>query len=276
MSKQTKEVATAASPEVLSQLTQSYPVEQSAMRIILPRISMASQDKTEGKGKAMRVVTEAGTFFIESETDEINEDTGKKVWAKDEIGRSFEGIVVFKRKQLRYYDESTETYTLSPVYDNDDDVVPLFSNKKEVAKGTPKELKARPEYAYEKDGKVKSKLEDNRILYVLSAGELYQMSLRGSSMYSFMSYERQTNVPTVLTEFSSEPQEKGTICWNKMTFKPLRTLSAEEAKLAVEKREMIITAIKIEKSSYEAKEAVGKKADDELDEMVEAATKALK
>jgi hypothetical protein len=275
MSKQTKEVGTVASQEVINQLSSAYPVEQSGLRIILPRISMASQDVTEGKGKAMKVVTEAGTFFIESETDEINEETGKKVWAKDEIGSSFEGIIIYKRKQLRYYDESNETYTSSPVYDNDDEIIPLFCNKKEVARGTPKELKAREEYAFEKDGKQKSKLEDNRILYVLKDGQLYQLGLRGSSMYSLMSYERSTNVPGVLTKFSSEPMEKGTICWNKMTFVAVRALNTDEAELATNEQKRIIAAVQIEKASYANKEASTKKADDELDEMVASATKQL-
>ena len=133
MSKQTtKAVTNVASPEVLSQLSSAYPIEQGAMRIILSRISMVSQDVTEGKGKATKVVVEAGTFFVEAQTDDINEETGKKVWVKEEIGNSFEGIIVFKRKQLRYYDESTETYTSSPIYDTDDEIIPLFRDKKEV------------------------------------------------------------------------------------------------------------------------------------------------
>ena len=270
-----KEVTTVASQEVINQLSGAYPVESGGLRIILPRISMKSQDETEGKGKAMKVVTEAGTFFVESETDEINEETGKKVWIKEDIGKSFEGIIIFKRKQLRYYDESNETYTSSPIYDNDTDIIPLFCNKKEIARGTPADLKAREEYAFEKDGKKKSKLEDNRVLYVLKDGELYQLSLRGSSMYSLMSYERSTNVPGVLTKFDSEAMENGKVCWNKMTFKVVRALNSDEAELATQEQKRIIAAVQIEKASYANKAVEAKSADDELDEMVASATKQL-
>jgi len=51
------------------------------------------------------------------------------------------------------YDEKTEEYTSSPIYDNDDEVIPLWKDRKEVAKGTPKELKEKFHYT-DKDGKV--------------------------------------------------------------------------------------------------------------------------
>jgi hypothetical protein len=270
MSKKSTEVSTQVSQEVLDQINSAYPVEQGGLRINLPRLSMASQDVKEGKGKAMKVVTEAGTFFTERQTDEINEETGKKVWAKDEIGREFEGIIVFKRKQLRYYDESTEQYTSSPIYDSDDDIVPLFCDKKEIARGTPKELQANYLYTT-KEGKERSKLEENRILYVLYNDELHQLNLRGSSMYSLMSYERSTSVPTVLTRFGSEYNQKGTIEWNKMTFKAVRPLTAEEAERVISEQVRLKTAIAMEKASY----ANAKKSDDDLDALADEAAKAL-
>lgn len=239
------------SEESLALLQESYPMDKGLNRIILPRLGMISQDKTEGKGKAMRVVAEAGTFFVERETDEINEETGKKVWAKDEIGTEIEGIILFQRKQLRMYDETTEEYTSSPVYDTDEEVVPLFCNKTEVGRGTPKELKAKYSYTGE-DGKTKSKLEDNRILYVLYNDDVYQMNLRGSSMYSFLTYARKILPPSVITVFNSEPKEKGSIAWNQMTFIAKRKLTEKEAQEVIEKVQEIKVAIQLEKNQYGA------------------------
>lgn len=250
MTKKETGVATVASEEQLAQLKSAFPAEQGFTRNLFPRLGMFSQDQTEGKGKAMKVVTEAGTFFLEHETEEIDPETKKKIWQKDEIGTDAEVIIIFQRKQLRFYDESDESYTSSSVYDTDDEVIPLWKNKAEIARGTAEELKARPEYQYEKDGKVKSKLEDNRILYVLYNGELYQMNLRGSSMYSWMSYQRKVAPPTVLTHLSSEAKEKGTIAWNQMTFEAVRQLNNEEAGDVIAKVGEIKEGIAAEKEFF--------------------------
>lgn len=243
-----KELVTTMSEDTLALLQDSYPVEHGANRILLPRLGMVSQDKTEGKGKAMKVIAEAGTFFIEKQTDEEDED-GKKVWERTELGDSIEAVILYQRKQLKYYDEATEEYTSSPVYDTDEEVIPLWCNKSEVAKGTPKELKSKYEYT-DKDGKVKSKLEENRILYVRYDGEIYQMNLRGSSMYSFLTYARKTLPPSVITTLSSEAKEKGTIAWNQMTFTPKRKLSQSEAEEIVPLVQEIKFAVAAEKQQY--------------------------
>lgn len=135
-----------------------------------------------------------------------------------------EGIILYHCYQLSYFDEDTEKYASTPVYDSQDENLPLFSDKKQIAKGTPAELKALYKFT-DKDGKEKSKLKDNRIVYVLIGEELFQLNLHGSSMYSFMKYARTANPPTVITNFASEPQKKGQIEWNMMTFKPVRNLT---------------------------------------------------
>lgn len=246
----TKEIQTTISSEQKALLTQFFPVENGMQRIVLPRIGFYSQDQTEGKGKAMKVVTEAGTFYTEKES--VN-DEGEKIWIKEEIGPSIECKIIFQRKQLKYYDESTETYTSSSIYDNDDETVVLWLNKSEIDRGTPAELKARPEYKYEKDGKTKSKLEENRILYVIYQDDLYQMNLRGSSMYSWLTYARKI-VPasSVLTSITSEPKEKGTIAWNQMVFNKVRDLDTEEASDVINKVTEIVSYIKKEKDFYGA------------------------
>lgn len=263
--RQSTAVAKIADEETLAILSESFPVETGGSKFFIPRrISMVSQDKTEGKGKSMKVVVEAGTFFTEIQTEDKDED-GKLIWDKKELGTSFEGIIVFQRHQLKMYDEKTEQFTSSPVYDSQDEVIPLFCDKVEVARGTPAELKAK--YAYTgDDGKQKSKLEDNRILYVEHEDEIYQMNLRGSSMYSFLTYARKTSPPTVVTSFSSEAKEKGSIAWNQMTFTPIRKLTQKEAESIIEKVQEIKQILTIEKAQFGGRVIEGKTSKDTEEE----------
>lgn len=253
MSKSTA-VANVLNDDTLAILQDSFPVDRNANRILLPRLGMVSQDKTEetgtGKNKKFKLIAAAGEFFIERQGDEEDPKTGKKMWIRTDIGNMIEGVIVFQRKQLRMYDESTEQYTSSPIYDTDDEIIPLWTDKTEVARGTPAELKAKYMFVDKRDGKEKSKLEDNRILYVLYEGEVFQMTLRGSSMYSFLTYARKTLPPSVITVFSSEPKEKGTIAWNQMTFTPKRKLTQKEAEDIVAKVTDIKEAIRLEKSQF--------------------------
>lgn len=225
--------------EQLAFLRSDYQFESGSSAALFPRLNMYSKDQTEGKGKAMKVVSEAGTFYIDVQGTEVDEETKKKEWERSEIGSEVELIVLFKRKQLVMFDESTEKYTSSPIYDEDDQIIPLFSDKKQVGRGTPAELKA--EYEFEDDdGKTKSKLKDERILYVLMNGEVYQLNLRGSSMYAFKSYERDLNksglVPrSVLTKITSEEQTKGSNTWNQMVFTNERPIQGDEIEVVMEK-----------------------------------------
>lgn len=264
MSKEnSKALSTEVNETTMAALQESYPVEQGANRITLPRLGMVSQDKVEGKGKSMKVTVEAGTFFIEKPTDEEDED-GKKIWSHDEIGTMIEGVILFQRKQLRYYDEKTELFTSSPVYDSDDEVLPLFCNKAEVARGTPKELKEKYQYT-DKEGKVRSKLEDNRILYVEYKGEVYSLNLRGSSMFAFFTYAKKTLPPSVITQFSSEPREKGSIAWNQMTFTPKRKLTQEEADAILAKVKEIRMAVQMERSQFAQQAAEAERVNKEFE-----------
>lgn len=257
MKKKSKEVAVVASDEVLAQLGEAYPQEAGGTGIFLPRLGMYSQDKTEetgkGKDKKIKVIEAAGEFYTEHQSDEVDEETGKKTWEKEELGDSIQAIIFFKRYQLRMYDESTEQYTSSPIYDRDDEVIPLFCDKKEVTLGTPAELKAKYMFT-DKNGKRKSALEDNRVVYVLYNGEEYQMNFRGSSMYSLLTYERSVQAPTVLTEMSSEKMTKGDISWNKMTFKAVRKLNADEAEKVLELQTNAREAIAASKANYASKD----------------------
>lgn len=259
MAKKNNEVAVLDS-EMLLALKDAFPVEQGGFnRVILPRLGLVSQDKFEGKGKNAVLVKEAGQFFTEVQTEELDEEQ-KKIWDHKDIGTEVEGIILYQRKQLRMYDEATELYTSSPVYDSEDDIVPLFCEKKEVAKGTPAELKAKYMYT-DKAGKTKSALEDNRILFVLVDGVVYQMNLRGSSMYSWLTYARKVAPPTVVTKFSSEAKEKGEIAWNQMTFSVARSINNDELGDVLARVQEIKTGIEAEKGYYAKADSEDAKAE---------------
>jgi hypothetical protein len=246
-----KEVTVAADADLLAQLSAAYPQEAGVNRLMLPRLTFKSQDVFEGKGKDKKVTVEAGTFFTERPTEEKNEE-GKNVWDKTELGLEIEGLIAYRRKQLRYYDEPNDTYYSTPVYDDVNDVIPLFKGKDKHATGTTAELKKLFEYVDSESGKTRSRLEDNVVLYIIYQDELYQMGLRGSSMYSFKDYERKASpsVSAVLTHFSSQAQEKGSIQWNQMTFKAVRTITTEEAHIVIDAQNKIRDAVEAEKAYY--------------------------
>ncbi len=245
-------IATVADEESLALLRNQFPVDQSFTRMSFPRLGMFSQNVMSGKGKEMKVVNEAGTFYTEHQTDDVDPETGKKIWTKKEIGKEAELIVLYQRRQLKFYDG--EFYTSSTVYDNDDEVIPLFKNKQEVDRGTPKELKSREIYQGKSaKGKAISKLEDNRVLFVLYKGEVYQLNLRGTSMYAFMTYSKIQSPNTVLTAINSESKENGAISWNQMTFRAVRVINDEEAHLVIDKTMEIKSNIDAEKGYFAAR-----------------------
>lgn len=266
-----KEITTVASEAELAALAERFPQDDGYNRVFLPRLNLVSQDVMEGKGKSMKVVTEAGTFVKEIQSEEEEEgDNGKmyKPWIKTELGNEIEVIILFQRKQLRHYDSKNEVYTSSPIYDSSDEIIPLFKQKSEVARGLPKDLKARPEFqGLTAAGKPTSKLEDNKVLYVLYEGEVYQLSFRGTSMYAFMDYAKKTKIPTVVTTINSEAMEKGTTRWNQATFEAKRKLTSAEAKLVGSKLDEIEAGIAQEKAFFAA-QAPAKSGDEKVDEEV--------
>jgi len=241
----TTEITVPLTEEQKALLGMLTPQEQGFTRISLPRLGMYSQDKFEGKGKSAVLVKEAGMFYTE-----IPPTGDVKEWTKDEIGSSIEGVVLYHRKQLSYYDEATQKYTSSPVFDSAEDVVPLFQEKKEIQRGTMAELKAKYAYTDPKDGKVKSNLEELRVLYVLKDGQVYQMSLRGSSMWAFSKYAKSCLVSTVMTRFTSEAKENGSISWNQMTFDAVRDITGDEANVVIDNVQKIVTSIADEKAYF--------------------------
>jgi len=237
-----KELMNVASEESLAVLNQEYPKEQSFSRILLPRITFLSQDRTEGKGKNMKVVAEAGTFISERPND-----AGE--WEKEELGKEIDVQIFYHRRQLRYWDATNESFVNSPIYDTDEDVIPLFQDKKEIARGTQKELQAKYPAL---EGRKTSPLQDERVLYVIYGGEAFQMSIKGGSKWAFLTYSRKVNPSTVLTTITSEEKENGSITWNQMIFTEGSKISEKEAREIIAKVGEIKTAITAEKSYYQS------------------------
>lgn len=252
-------VAKPLTDEQRALLGDQFPAEAGFNRKWYPRLGMVSQHQTEEvrdpktKKITLNMITEAGTFFTDKPDPEEKDEKGNPVQVHEELGMEIEATIIYKRYQLKYYNKDTEEFTSSPIFDSEEEIVPLFLNKKEIARGTPKELMAREEYIEIKDGKEKSKLEYNRVLYVLFQGELFQMNFRGSSMYSYMTYARKNTPPTVLTKFSSEAKESGDIKWNQMSFETVRELNSDEADLVLEKLAEIKQDIVDEKASFSKK-----------------------
>lgn len=226
------------------------PKENTFVRRTFPRISFVSQDVTEGKGKSMTVVTEAGTFFTEKPTDEVDENN-KKVWEKTEIGKEFEGVIFFTRKKLSYYKDPDTGFITSSYYDQDTDVVPLWNKGKEVARGNKIQLQA--PYTFTKpDGKVGNNLAENKILYVWYEGEVYELTVKGTSMYMYSAYYKDCGgEPNKnLTKISSVEDSNGATSWNKTTYSKVRQLTQEEWDITRGLAQEMIDGIAAEKAYF--------------------------
>lgn len=260
--------------DILAQLQEAYPVEEGSNRIMLPRLSMASQDKMEGKGKDKKVVTVGGTFFLEHESDEKNSD-GKNIWVKDELGMEIEVTVLYQRKQARMYED--EVYTSSPVFDTDDEIIPLFCNRKEVNRGTIEELQSQYMYTNKK-GKEVSSLEVDTVLYVRYEGEIYQMNLRGSSKWSFSSFKRGKVIPAIVIGIVGEYNQNGDVEWYKMIFSEVRGVTQQEAVANLEDIRRIKNTIEVEKKNFGnvAKKSGDQEAEDRLNALGTGGTPADK
>jgi hypothetical protein len=185
------------------------------------------------KIKKITVVEAAGTFYTEKDEGAVNEETGKKVWTKKFIGDSAEVVIAFHRKQLRFYDQGLNKFISSPIYDDKEQVLPLYLDKRVIARGTPAELQARYPKLSAK-GKPSSNLKEETILYVIYDGELHQCNLSQSSKWSFSDYRRKLNPSTVVTELGSAEETNGSNTYRKMTFTSKGLIDPETAEVVIE------------------------------------------
>ena len=261
----------AASQEALDALSAMYPQADSYHRNAQSKIVFKSKDifgdKLNAKGEVIldedeepeqALITKAGTFFA----DRPDLEDAKADWVKEKLGMKIEGHIIYARRRLQMYDGDTEEMTTSPIFDENTEVLPLFKSGEFVASGTPAELKAMypttREYT-DKNGEKKERkgslLQEAKILYVVVDGELLELTLRGSSMYSYQDYAKTTLVERTVTGFSSEKREKGSNKWNCMMFESARDLTADEAIANVAVLREIVEVFKEEKEFYAAKRA---------------------
>lgn len=226
-----KQEITPLSEEQLAILNNSFPVGEESQRLSLPKFGMLSKDITEetgtGKNKKIDLIQAAGTFYTEKDLGETNAE-GKKTWTKTFIdGETVDVQIVYFRHQLRMYDSSLEKFISTPVYDNADQVLPLYLDKQVIKRGTEKELQA----LYPKltlKGKPGSKLDKKTILYVIYQNELYQFELSVSSGWEFSGYKRKVNPATVVTTLSSTEEQAGSNVYRKINFNIARPITSLE------------------------------------------------
>jgi len=255
----TQEVVTDASAEVLARLAAMFPQGDSYNRTKFPKLVFKSQTVLDADEN---VVIKAGTFFIERETEEVDEH-GKNKWSSEEVGKTLDAHIVYYRKRLQYWDAKEEVFYSTPLYDEETEVMPLFKAGEFVTQGTPAELKAsypkiievEDRRTGEKKTKTVSLLRDARVMYALVNGELLELTISGTSMYSFLEYLKKFAPQACITTLNSTKEEAGATKWNKMSFKPLRNPTQDEALLAINTIEELREAIENEKQYYAQKRA---------------------
>ncbi len=240
--------------EQLSILNESYPVSQENIRILYPRFGMLSKDIVEesgtGKNKKIKVVQAAGTFFTEKDLGEVNDKTGKKVWTKEYIdGDTVDVVIAFHRRQLRKYDSSLEKFISSPIFDNAEQVIPLYLDKQVIKRGTQKELQALYPALTQK-GKPTSDLREETILYVIYSGEMYQANISQSSKWEFKTYSKGVNPSTVVTTLGSIEETFGKNTYRKLTFKTARMINSDEFDVVTENQSQLKETVKSDERFY--------------------------
>ena len=272
------------SVEDLAVLDNAYPVVEESNRLNLPRFGMLSKDIVEesgkGKNKTIKVIEAAGTFFVEKDNGEVDPKTGKKVWAKEFIGDKADVIIAFERKQLRKFDSSLEKFISSPIYDNGEQIIPLYLDKQIIKRGTAKELQALYPKLTQK-GKPSSDLKEETILYVIYSGELHQCTLTQSSKWAFKDYKKSLNPdnPTkVLTSLGSVEETFGENTYSKMTFAKSRYITKDELDIVLESNSLLKEKAEADNKYFLANvnaPALGS-GDDELDEIANSGSQDFK
>ncbi|HMI79342.1 MAG TPA: hypothetical protein VK484_11145 [Ferruginibacter sp.] len=276
MSKKTTELALTEEQKAI--LDQSYPVSEESNRLQLPRLGLLSKDIVEesgtGKNKKIKVLQAAGYFYTESDKGETNEE-GKKVWTKEFIeDETIDVTIVYHRYQLRKYDSSLEKFISSPIYDNAEQVIPLYLDKQVIKRGTEADLqKLYP--ALTQKGKPTSDLKKEVILYVLFNGELHQLNLSQSSKWEFMSYKKQVNPSTVITTLSSTEETFGTNTYRKMMFNVKRPIGQEEFELVFENQSLVKTTVENDSKFLLASGTSESEQDKEFDRLAAKAEKDM-
>ena len=265
----TKQIAK-LTDEQLAILNESYPINDDESRLLLPRFGMLSKDIVEesgtGKNKKITVLQAAGTFYTERDLGEVNEETGKKVWTKEFLeGEEQDVIIAFHRKQLRKYDSSLEKFISTPIFDNADQILPLYLDKQIIKRGNQATLQACYPALTQK-GKPTSDLKEEVILYVVYKNELYQCNISQSSKWEFKTYKKNINPSTVVTTLGSVEETFGKNTYRKMTFTNKRMINAEEFDIVNGSQTTLKEEVAVDQTRFiEAPKAQGEEAFEKLD-----------
>lgn len=230
------------SEEQLAILNENYPISADNSRLTFPKFGMESKDITKetgtGKNKKIELIQAAGTFYTEKDLGEINSE-GKKVWTKTYIdGETVEGIITFHRYQLRKFDSSLNKFISSPIYDNENQVIPLYLDKQVIKRGTEKDLQSMYPALTQK-GKPTSDLKKYTIIYFLYQGETYQFNLGVSSGWAFSTYKKLVNPSTVVTVLGSSEETFGTNTYRKVTFTKGSVITSTDFDAVLETQETL-------------------------------------
>lgn len=233
----------------LEALKAIYPqhVEDSYEKTILPQIRFKAKAVLDENQE--KVVLKAGTLVVVTRSEE-KDANDKYTYEEVPVGTSITADVLYDRYRLSYYDSANNTYISSPVFDNKEEVVKLFSGGKEYASGTVQELQALPEFTIEEDGKKRCRLQLQKVLYVFYNGAIHEIALSVGNSFAFRKYKQETVVPLVHTVFDSKKTEHGGNKYNEMTFTAGAYLTEEEAQHNLELVTSIKDGISAEKAFY--------------------------
>lgn len=240
--------------EELAILNDGYPVsDDESSGLKLPRLEMLAKDITEetgtGKNKKITIVNAAGEFFTEEDKGEVN-DEGKKVWTREYIdATNINVIIVFHRRQLRKYDSSLEKFISTPIFDNKDQIIPLYLDRQVIKRGTQDQLQSLYP-AISQKGKPTSTLKEEAILFVIYNNKLYQMNITQSSKWMFKTYKKSLNPSTVVTNIDSIEDEFGGNVFRKMTFTNYRMITSAEFTLVKENQDILKKQVESDQKFY--------------------------
>ena len=234
----TKTIQTTLSQDQIQELKLQQPIENSYQKMHFPELGMLSQDETEesgtGKAKKIEVINAAGEFFIKTKEEVIEDGKTKNVYSNKYFdGETLEGIIVYHRKMLKMWDAGNKVFITTPIFDDENEIIPLFSSGKKYTKdgmevkGNIKQLQSLFP-AVSAKGTPTSKLKQITILYVLMDDKMYQMELSASSTWLFSDYKRNNVVPAVVTSIGSLEDTQGVVVYRKCTFKSIGSISTEQ------------------------------------------------
>ncbi len=273
-----KKINNEITTEQINELNLAYPISEDSNRLQLPRFGCISKDIVEetgsGKNKKITIIQPSGTFFTEKDEGEVNED-GKKVWTKTYLEGEMQDVqIVYHRRQLRKFDSSLEKFISSPIFDNGEQIIPLYLDKQIIQRGTQAQLqKLYP--ALTQKGKPTSDLREETILYVIYNGELHQMNLSQSSKWEFKLYAKSINPSTVVTTLGSVEETFGKNTYRKVTFKSAGLINRDQFEVVKENQTILKATVESDQKFFLAAGTPDKDFDKEAAEIEASATKAL-